>query len=79
MSADERLPVGFEQRGLRAAGPHRLALEHKVGDLAHKLFDAHERVALHGESRHVVSVYRLHQQFVKQWKKVSKPTHNLLG
>ena len=70
MRADERKAVGFEQGGLRAAGPHGLALEHELGDVAHELFDARERIGVQGDGRHVFSVYRLHQQFVKQRKKV---------
>ena len=70
MCADERKAVGLEQGGLRAAGPHGLALEDELGDVAHKLFHAHESIALQGDGRHVVIVYRLHQQFVKQRKKV---------
>ena len=70
MRADERKAVGLEQGGLRAAGPHGLALEDELGDVAHELFDARERIAVQGDGRHVFSVYRLHQQFVKQRKKV---------
>ncbi len=70
MCADECQPVGLEQGGLRAAGPHGLALEDEFGDVADELFHAREGIALQGDGRHAFSVYRLHQQFVKQRKKV---------
>lgn len=70
MRADERQAVVLEQRGVGAAGAQGLALEHELGDVAHELFHARDGIAVQGDSRHVVSVYRLHQQFVKQRKKV---------
>ena len=70
MRTDERQAVGLEQGGLRASGPHGLALEDEFGDAAYDVFNVREGIGLEGDGRHVFSVYRLHQQFVKQRQKV---------